>query len=91
MILPTFGYAITPPSDQKAAEADLVEVKTTVEDAICDELEATGGSTFNPLRKTIRQQTKVSYALFGSILKALVECELIVKDESGRYPVYRLP
>ena len=88
---PTFAYTITPPTDKKAAEADLADVKTTVEDAICDELEATGGRTFNPLRQTIRQQTKVSYALFGSILKALVECELIVKDESGRYPVYRLP
>ena len=74
-----------------SAEADLVDVKTTVEDAIYVELEATGGSTFNPLRQTIRQQTKVSYALFGSILKALVECELIVKDTEERYPTYRLP
>ena len=68
-----------------------MDIRTDVEDAIYSELEATGGRTFNPLRQTIRQQTKVPYALFGSILKALLECELIVKDESGRYPVYRLP
>ena len=82
---PTFGYTITPPSDQKAGEADLVDVRTTVEDAIYSELEATGGRTFSPLRQTIRQQTKVTHALFGSILKALVDCELIVKDESGPF------
>ena len=61
-----------------------------VEDCIADTLTGTTGMTIGPLRTTVRSATQATFADIGTVLKDLIECEIVEKDITGRYPTYRI-